>query len=59
MTKQTDINLTAIMERDDIKKVERFRGGWFLVVLFSGQSGSGNSVGEALEKALSGERLAA
>lgn len=59
MTRKTDINLTAIMERDDIKKVERFRGGWYLVVLFNGQSGSGNSVGEALESALSGERLAA
>lgn len=59
MTRQTDINLTAIMERDDIKKVERFRGGWYLVALFNGQSGSGNSVGEALEAAMSSERIAA
>jgi hypothetical protein len=52
-----DIDLTAIMERDGIEKIKRHLGGWYLVRLFDGRCGSGNSVGEALGNAKSPEAV--
>lgn len=49
-----DFDLTAIMEREDIDTIKRHRGGWFMVALFDGRCGSGNSVGEALANAKAG-----
>lgn len=45
-----DINLTRLMLRNDIQKVER-NAGRFVVLLQDGRIGVGGTVGEALEKA--------
>lgn len=47
-----DENLTAIMEREGVEKVQRYRAlGKWTVVLDDGRMGEGNSVGVALAKA--------
>lgn len=46
----TDVNLTAIFEREGIKKVERL-SCYYTVVLFDGRVGVALSVGDALAKA--------
>lgn len=46
-----DINLTAIMERENIDRIGRYPLGRFSVVLMDGRIGVGCSVGEALERA--------
>ena len=49
-----DENLTAIMEREGVEKVQRYRAlGKWTVVLDDGRMGEGNSVGAALAKAKS------
>jgi hypothetical protein len=45
-----DFNLTALMEREGIRKVERFVNMWS-VVLEDGRQASALTVGEALAKA--------
>ena len=45
-----DFDLTALMKRENIAKVERFPPVWG-VVLLDGRQASGATVGEALEKA--------
>ena len=45
-----DFDLTAIMERDGIKKIERVAGR-YVVLLMDGRIGIGGTVGEALTKA--------
>lgn len=45
-----DVNLTRLMLRNDIQKVER-NAGRFVVLLQDGRLGIGGTVGEALEKA--------
>lgn len=52
------INLTAIMERDDIQHIQRYKPfGLFCVTLYNGQVGTGKTVGEALAKAKADFRL--
>lgn len=47
-----DINLTALMEREGIAKVQRYKAlGKWSVLLDDGRLGEGNSVGAALAKA--------
>lgn len=48
----TGINLTAIMEREGIENIRRYRAfGRICVTLETGQVGTGATVGEALAKA--------
>jgi len=62
-----DIDLTAIMDREAINRIERKRdllgGGWHFTVYLCGQvhPGYGQTVGAALAdaKAINAERLAA
>lgn len=56
MQHATDVNLTAIMERENIDKIERYVAGRISVVLRDGRIGVGLSVGEALNNA---KRIAA
>lgn len=51
MTRSTDIDLTAIMEREGIRKIERLLVGKCVVLLDDGRLGIGATVGEALAKA--------
>ena len=47
-----DANLTAIMERENIEKVQHYRAlGKWSVLLFDGRLGTGLTVGEALDNA--------
>lgn len=47
-----NIDLTAIMEREGINHVRRYRAlGQWAVVLEDGRCGTGKTVGEALEAA--------
>ena len=47
-----DANLTAIMEREGIEKIKRYKAlGKWCVVLDDGRMGEGRSVGAALAKA--------
>lgn len=47
-----DVDLTAIFEREGIRKVERWRAlNQYSVTLFDGRLGIGPTVGEALAKA--------
>jgi hypothetical protein len=47
-----NVNLTAIFERDDIRKIERHKAlGKFSVTLWDGRIGVGVTVGEALAAA--------
>jgi hypothetical protein len=46
----TDVNLTAIFEREGIKKVERL-SCFYAVLLMDGRIGVAQSVGDALAKA--------
>lgn len=50
--KDADVNLTAIMEREGIEKVQRYKtfGKWS-VLLDDGRLGTGATVGEALDNA--------
>lgn len=48
----SDFNLTALMEREGVKKVQRYRAlGKWSVVLDDDRMGEGRTVGEALENA--------
>jgi hypothetical protein len=48
-----DVNLTAIFERDGIRKIERYKAlGKFSVTLRDGRIGIAETVGDALEAAL-------
>jgi hypothetical protein len=49
-TRSRDVDLTGLMQRENIAKVERFAHR-FSVVLMDGRIGIGASVGEALDKA--------
>ena len=47
-----DIDLTAIMEREGIEKIKRYKAlGKWSVILDDGRLGEGRSVGAALAKA--------
>lgn len=46
----TDVNLTAILQREGIRKIERL-SEFYTVVLFDGRMGVSRSVGAALAKA--------
>lgn len=50
MTPVADVNLTAIFEREGIRKIEKL-SCYYAVCLFDGRVGSGLSIGEALAKA--------
>lgn len=50
MNARQDVNLTDIMQREAIKRVER-SAGRFVVELMDGRIGVGGSAGEALERA--------
>ena len=50
LTASADIDLTAIMQREGIDKIERYPGR-YSVVLNDGRLGIGKTVGEALAKA--------
>lgn len=50
MTSAMDFDLTGLMQREQIAKVERYPGR-FSVVLMDGRLGIGASVGEALTAA--------
>lgn len=51
MTRAIDVNLTEIMDRENIDKIERYVAGRFSVVLRDGSIGVGLSVGQALANA--------
>ncbi len=52
MDRLKSVNLTAIMEREGIASITRWRvGNCFTVELFNGHSGRGGTVGEALADA--------
>ena len=51
MTETDNVNLTEIMEREQIDKIERYPVGRFSVVLRDKRIGVGRSVGEALANA--------
>jgi len=53
------VNLTEIMEREQIVKIERYPMGRFSVVLTHNRIGVGKSVGEALANAKQDKGLAA
>ena len=60
MTKTTDINLTAIMEREGIASIRRtLIGARFCVALDDGRVGVGASVADALAAAQVSDDLAA
>lgn len=50
---EADVDLTAIMRREDIRRIEQRRVGVFTVELFDDRIASGYTVGEALAKAKS------
>ena len=59
VTKTTDINLTAIMEREGIASIRRtIIGARFCVALDDGRVGVGATVGEALAAAQVSDDLA-
>jgi hypothetical protein len=53
LTEAVNINLSEIMEREQIDKIERFPLGRFTVVLRNGSIGVARSVGGALADAKS------
>lgn len=54
-----DVNLTRLMLRNDIEAITRYSQGRFAVRLQDGRVGVGLSVGEALDKALADDPMAA
>jgi hypothetical protein len=50
---EADVDLTRIMKRQGIRRIEQRRCGVFTVELFNDCIGSASTVGQALEKAKS------
>jgi len=46
-----DVDLTAIMQREGVRRVEQYRNGMFSVELFDHRVGAGHTVAAALDKA--------